>query len=127
VSCDPPSGAFYPLGTTTVTCTATDSEQADQLQRAGLDIGPPPMVRAALTATGSFTITVIELPATTVPAPTIPATTIDQGAVPPTPTAPPGGELPATGSNILNALAVAAILIATGLVVLAARRRGPAA
>ena len=42
VSCTPPSGSTFPLGTTTVTCQATDA--------------------AGNTATGSFEITVEELP-----------------------------------------------------------------
>ncbi len=46
-TCTPPSGSLFPVGTTTVTCTATDSE------------GNP--------ATGSFTVTVTAPPPEGIP------------------------------------------------------------
>jgi LPXTG-motif cell wall-anchored protein len=131
VVCNPPSGAFYPLGTTTVTCTATDSEQLFTLATSRLTslFAVPTPQRSALTATGSFTITVVELPAatTTVAATTVgPTTTIDSGAIPPAPTPPPGGGLPATGSDPGDILAIAAGVLAVGCVLVAVRRRSPA-
>jgi large repetitive protein len=58
VTCDRTSGAFFPLGTTTVSCTATDAAASQPTDR---------FVEA--TATGSFTITVVdtEPPAITTP------------------------------------------------------------
>jgi len=50
ISCLPASGTFYLLGTTTVTCTATDSELVEM----SADLG------AAAIATGTFTITVVD-------------------------------------------------------------------
>jgi len=49
VTCDRSSGEFFPLGTTTVNCTATDSENGQQDER---------FVEATVTA--SFTITVVD-------------------------------------------------------------------
>ncbi len=49
VSCSPASGAFFPIGTTTVTCTATDSNPGDQQNR---------FVEA--TTSGTFTVTVVD-------------------------------------------------------------------
>ena len=46
VSCNLPSGGFYPLGVTTVTCTATDGAGAEAL--------------AEVTVTDTFTITVVD-------------------------------------------------------------------
>jgi hypothetical protein len=49
VSCDHMSGEFYPIGITTVTCTATDGDVGDQAVR---------FVEASVT--DSFTITVVD-------------------------------------------------------------------
>ena len=140
VVCNPASGAFYPLGTTPVTCTATDSEQILLLasrQITSLFTAPKPKF-SALTATATFNVTVVELPAVTiaVPAPTIPiipaptipiipVSTIDFRVIPPGPIVPPGGSLPETGSNSTDLVAIAAGVVALGCLLLTARRQNP--
>jgi hypothetical protein len=57
VTCVPASGSFFPLGPTTVACTATDSEPAQTLE---LSSDPSSPVAAALTAAGTFTVTVLD-------------------------------------------------------------------
>ena len=49
ITCSHPSGAFFPLGATLVTCTATDSAQGQQ------------SISAQATATDTFTVTVIDV------------------------------------------------------------------
>jgi len=122
ISCSSASGAFYPIGVTTVTCSATDSEGLGELV-AFNDAATREL--EALTASNSFTITVIEEQAATTIAGIAnnAAPPIEQsrfGQVPPV--VDPGGELPATGSGRLGLLALAAALIACGAILLAARR-----
>ena len=134
VSCSHASGAFYPLGVTTVTCTATDSAPDE----------PPPSpssrndsvrVVAALTASGTFTITVNQvdpggtIPVTTIPSSTIPGATLPPELFPPTgqpggfPSAGPTPGLPETGSNVADMLVLAAVAVTLGGILLLIRRR----
>jgi len=56
VACSPASGGFFPLGPTTVTCTATDSALS---QLVALSDGPF-AVAAALSTGATFTVTVVD-------------------------------------------------------------------
>ena len=135
IACDHQSGDFYPVGVTTVTCTATDSAQPDQpLLRNFRDDSV--MIVAALAATGTFTITVNQVttvpPGNTTPT-TIPGSMIPGGTTPgatvPSNTfgaIPPQGTLPETGSDVKDLLAMAFVAIVIGGVLLLARRK-PAA
>jgi len=69
VSCDHPSGAFFPLGVTVVSCTARDSNPAT-LERATFS-----------TATGSFTITVNDVETPTIDDPADITRVTDQSTV----------------------------------------------
>ncbi len=139
IVCDHLSGAFYPLGTTTVTCTATDSAQPDQPVLPNFR-DDAVSVMAALTVAGSFTITVNQVttvpnnPTTTVAGPsptTIPGSTNQGGTVPGATTPPvntfgaipPTGQLPETGSDVKDLLALAAAAVVIGGVLLLVRRR----
>jgi LPXTG-motif cell wall-anchored protein len=107
VMCSSPSGGFYPIGVTTVTCTATDSAQGQgQL--------------ALAVVTDSFTITVVDTtpPSSTTPPVTPPATPPTSGV-----TAPDVGQLPATGGDTNTPLVIAFGACLVGLVLLAVRRR----
>ena len=57
VTCVPASGSFFPLGATTVTCTATDSEAAPVMELQSESSAP---VADAMTAAGTFTVTVLD-------------------------------------------------------------------
>lgn len=56
IVCSRPSGDFFPLGVTTVTCTATDAAPSPLSIGAGL-----PLEIAALVAVDSFTVTVVDV------------------------------------------------------------------
>jgi lysophospholipase L1-like esterase len=43
-SCSPPSGATFPIGSTTVTCTATDAQQRTSACTLSVVVDPPPQV-----------------------------------------------------------------------------------
>jgi hypothetical protein len=102
VTCADPSGTFFAVGVTTVTCTATDG--------------------AGNSASSTFTVTVV-LDATSPVAP-------QQGPTPtPTatgPTIPPGGELPATGGTPGRLLLTAAGLVLLGVILRQSRRNARA-
>jgi len=97
ITCSRSSGAFYPLGVTTVTCTATDST--------GDTAADPPSGRRVVS--DSFTITVLPRAATTT------TTTVRIGT-----------GLPATGGspNAVLPVAVALILVGAGTLVVTRRR-----
>ncbi len=136
ITCSHASGAFYPIGVTTVTCTAVDSAP-DQPMFSNLR-DDSVQVLAALTATGTFTITVNQVDPntptttagpgpTTIPGSIIPGGTVPGGGtVPPGSTVgavPPGPQLPQTGSNLGELLAIAATALMVGGLLLLVRRR----
>lgn len=110
ISCTSQSGAFYPLGVTTVTCTATDSDPLQEGQAFPLAI-----------VADSFTITVVQnQPPAIADNPDITRFTTDDGVVvvfsppgatddsgiPPTVTCnPPSGTLFTVGSHIVTCTA----------------------
>lgn len=96
VNCSPVSGSSFVVGTTTVTCTATDG--------------------VGLTASSSFTVTVTNGPGSGVVTPT----TVPLTSVP----VPPGdGGLPATGTDLGWILVLGLLLLAGGSVLVGVRRR----
>ena len=125
ITCDRSSGAFYPLGVTTVTCAATDTP----IDAAQLSSTAPANETidafAALTATKSFTITVLESSGRSgVPGPTPSAATVAPSPTIPSPALPSGVNLPATGTELDTRLSViAAFLVLFGAVILVARRQ----
>ncbi len=142
ISCSHQSGDFYPVGVTTVTCTATDSAP-DRPPLLDSLMDDPITVVAALTASGTFTITVNQTqPTTTVPGETPPSTTIPGSITPgatlppqlfppsggpgPVPAGGPVGGLPETGSNIADVVAVATTALLMGALLMIIRRRRPA-
>ena len=110
VSCDPPSGSLFPIGATTVTCTASDATVVAGFFGQGRFA--PTQVEPGNVATGTFTVTV-EFPeqasTTTTLAgssTTSTSTTGPSSSTTSTPTTDPGssttttpGSLPPTGSR----------------------------
>lgn len=86
VVCEPPSGSRFPVGTTTVTCSATDA-MPPGAGFYGRGRPLPPAVDAGNVATGTFTVTVEGVAApTTTSAPTLapPSTTVAASELPAT-------------------------------------------
>ncbi|MCU1396647.1 MAG: putative cell surface protein [Ilumatobacteraceae bacterium] len=116
-SCSPSSGSTFPIGTTTVTCTASDpvAELASAVQNLLRTETEPAR------STAHFTVTVSAFVASEAPAtPSAPAAspTTDPNVTPTNST------LPVTGINIASALEMG--LAAIGLGLIATRRRKPA-
>jgi hypothetical protein len=102
VTCVDPSGTFFAVGVTMVTCTATDG--------------------AGNSASSTFTVTVV-LDAT---APVPPQQGPTPAPAPTGPTIPPGGELPATGGTPGRLLLTAVGLVFLGVILRQSRRPGRA-
>ncbi len=145
VSCDPPSGSLFPIGTTTVTCTASDATVVAGFFGQGRFA--PAQVEPGNVATGTFTV-IVEPPeqtstttttttATTSPATastspvagsstTSTATTEPGSSTTSTPTTDPGssttttaGSLPSTGTQPATISVLALVVLATGCSVIA--------
>jgi hypothetical protein len=83
VDCTHDSGDFYPIGTTVVTCTATDSSPSGDIAD-GFDRSDSPEAHADTTVSASFSITVVddESPTITVTPPNVTSSaTNSNGAV----------------------------------------------
>ncbi|WP_240394197.1 HYR domain-containing protein [Desertimonas flava] len=105
VDCQPPSGSLFPVGTTVVTCTATDNPVVPAgfygYVRAISQIDPGP----GNVTTGTFTVTV----RSAAPTPDSPSTTTGG-----TPTTTPAGALPATGVPSTGVTLIAALILMAG-------------
>lgn len=109
VVCTPPSGSRFPVGTTVVSCTASDGEAV-----AGGSFGEirrVSQVVAGNVSTASFEVVVNALGA---------APTTSLSPAPPTTAAGGAGRLPRTGSSTNPAGVLAAVLVAAGAVVVGA-------
>lgn len=79
VSCSPPSGSTFPIGTTQVTCTATDAQQRVSTCGLTVTVEPPPQITVTRFAAFGDSITLGEdgnLPSLTLPGLQLPAQTV---------------------------------------------------
>ena len=113
--CRPPSGTLFPIGNTTVTCTATDPVSPDAVR--GL------RTQAQPSSSATFIVTVRPYeapPASTQPAPTTLVPTTASPATAPL-MSPVGGTLPVTGSD--TSLLLLFGLASTSIGIMLVRRR----
>ena len=128
VSCDPPSGSLFPIGATTVTCTASDATVVAGFF--GQSRFAPAQVEPGNVATGTFTVTV-EPPeqastTTTTTTTATTSTTVASSSDMSTSTTDPGssttttpGSLAATGSQPVTISVLALAVLAAGCSVIA--------
>ncbi|WP_238145303.1 HYR domain-containing protein [Antricoccus suffuscus] len=125
VSCMPPSGSVFAIGTTTVTCTASDRTATVGVMSARAAVQSDP----GNLATGTFTVTVQAQPVAPPTNGTPPGAT-DSSATNPTPSGATASTtaraLASTGSPLssLGIAAIAAILLG-GVLLVTGTRRGP--